>query len=206
MLPIVIPALVLMAVFFLCYQRLKYEPGCPGYKQIAVKCAATSMAVLVALLGCLRHPDTAHWIILAGLAVCTLADGVLCVRFIPGGVLFGIGHILYMIAFCRMNPPRVLSALVFLVLMGIVAFMLYRFRQSVGKQLPLFAAYATALCLMTALSAAQRPLFFAGALLFAISDLTLGYLLTGKGSRKLDNFSLACYYLGQFLLALGIWM
>ena len=57
---------------------------------------------------------------------------------------------------------------------------------------------------MTAVSAAQAPLFFAGGLLFAISDALLAYQLFDRRNMKIDYVSLGCYYLGQFLLGLGV--
>ena len=66
-------------------------------------------------------------------------------------------------------------------------------------------AYATVLCVMVALAAAQRPMFLAGAALFAFSDATLAYLgMMEHRSRRLDNISLGAYFTGQFLLALAL--
>lgn len=197
-------AFALMCAFYLLYQRVKQTPGIPRGIHIAVKCAATAMAVLAALLGCLQNGIAAHWAMLAGLAACAVADGVLCVHFLAGGAIFALGHVLYMAAFCLMRRPTWASVLLFLALMGLATAAFTRFRGRIGRRYPFFYAYATVLSLMVALAAAQRPLYFLGALLFAFSDGLLGYLMVDRNHMALDYVSLGAYYLGQFVLALAV--
>ena len=197
-------AFALMTAFYLAYQRIKTAPGHSRARGIVCKCAATSMAVLVAFLGCLQNGVAAHWVLLAGLIACTVADGVLNVRFMAGGAVFALGHILYMIAFCLMRMPTWRSVLLLLCMMGLATAGFTRFKRQIGRRAPFFYAYATALSMMVSLAAAQRPLFFAGALLFAFSDALLGYLMVDRRHMALDYISLGAYYLGQFLLALGV--
>ena len=202
---IVCAAFVAMCAFFLTYQRIKEKSGMG--LQIAAKCAATSMAALVALLGCLKNGSAAHWLILAGLIACTVADGVLCVRLIEGGAIFVLGHVLYMVSFCLMHGPDWRSAVIFLALMGVAIAGMTRFRARVGRNGGLFIAYAAVLSLMVSLAAVQKPLFFAGALLFAVSDGLLGLLaVSHERDARLDYISLGVYYLGQFLLALAVYL
>ena len=195
-----------MVFFYLTFPRLKLSSDGRQGLPIAVKCAATAMAALGALLGCLRHGSAAHWVLLAGLVACAVADGVLCVRLIPGGAVFALGHVLYMAAFCMMRRPDGRSAAVFLCLMALAAAGITRFRGRIGRGAVLFYAYAAVLSLMTALAAVQAPLYFAGALLFAVSDGLLGYLMVSRGHTRLDYVSLGTYYLGQFLLGLAVFL
>lgn len=190
-----------MTVCYLTYQRLRYGTPRRRGREISFKCAATSMAVLLGLLGCLKNGIAANWVLLAGLAVCTAADGVICRRFLAGGALFALGHALYMIAFCLMNLPGWRSLIVFFCLMGLVTCVLGTWRARIGRRYMFFYTYAMLLCVMTAMAASQPPLFLAGALLFAFSDGLLGYLLIDRGHVYLDYVSLGTYYLGQFLLA-----
>ena len=127
---LIIPAaFAAMCCLYLIYQRIKRD-GRHGLKQqIGVKCAATGMAVLVALIGCLKGGNAADWVLLAGLTACAIADGVLCVRFIPGGALFAAGHILYMVSFCMMRSPPWRCGIVLLCLTGLAAAGLTRFRK-----------------------------------------------------------------------------
>ena len=197
-------AFAAMCAFYLAYQRLKR--GADLRLQIAAKCAATAMAALVALLGCLKNGAAAHWVLLAGLVACAVADGVLCVRFIPGGAIFALGHLMYMASFCMMRLPGLPSALLFLALLGLAAAALARFRARLGRSFPLVLAYAAVLSLMVAMASAQAPLYFIGAILFAISDGLLGFLIMNRGNVALDYVSLGTYYLGQFLLGLAVYL
>ena len=199
-------AFAVMIGCYLAFQKIKTLPGHSKAQSITVKCAATAMAVVVALLGCIRNPQPAHWIILAGLIVCTIADGVLCVQFITGGALFGFGHILYIIGFCVMHRPTWASLILFAALMGLATAFFSRYRKRIGHRLPLVLGYATLLCLMVSMALPQKPLFFAGALLFAASDALLAYLTVDRNHMWLDYISLGAYYLGQFLLALAIFV
>ena len=193
----------LMCVFYMAYQRVKVTPGHSRGLAVALKCAATGMAVITALLGCLRNGTAAHWVLLAGLFTCAVADGVLNVCFLPGGVIFALGHILYMAAFCLMHLPDWRSVILLLCLMGFATAAFTRFKSRLGRRAPFLYAYATVLSLMVALAAAQHPLYFAGALLFAFSDALLGYLMIDRNHLSLDYVSLGAYYLGQFLMAVG---
>ena len=195
-----------MCALYLAFQRVKNQTGHSRAMEIALKCGATAMAALVALLGCLNSGLPAHWVVLAGLAVCTVADGVLCVRFIEGGAIFVLGHILYMAAFCLMRRPGWPCAIVFLCLAALSTAVLTRLRKQLGGQYGLILAYSMILCLMVALASVQAPMFLAGAILFAVSDILLGCLSITRWKAQLDYVSLAMYYLGQFLLGLAVFL
>ena len=196
-------AFVAMTFFFLTYQRLKLRGRRDMGAQIAVKCAATAMAALVALMGCLRNGTPARWALLAGLIACTAADGVLCVSFVPGGALFGLGHVLYILAFWLRRGPDWRSAALFLMLAAAVTAGYRRLRAGAGSRAPLIYGYALLLSVMVAMAAIQGPLFFLGAALFAVSDGLLALLTVRNGDRRLDYISLGLYYCGQFLLGLA---
>lgn len=199
-------AFAAMCILYLVFQRIKNAAGHSKTTEIALKCGATSMAALVALLGCLRCGSPAHWVMLAGIIVCTVADGVLCVRFIEGGALFVLGHILYMVAFCLMRRPIWQCAIVFLCLMALAAAALTRVRNLLGRNYVLILIYAVILCLMVALASVQAPLYFVGAVLFALSDILLGCLSLTRWKTQVDYLSLALYYLGQFIFGLAVFL
>lgn len=195
-----------MCALYLAFQHTKNKAGHSQTLEIALKCGATAMAALVALLGCLKSGLPAHWVMLAGLVVCTIADGVLCVRFIEGGAIFVLGHILYMVAFCLMRRPGWQCAIVFLCLAGVSTVVLSRLRTLLGDKYGLILAYSMVLCLMVALASVQTPLFLVGAVLFAISDILLGCLSITRWRTQMDYVSLGMYYLGQFLLGLAVFL
>lgn len=203
---VICAAFIAMIGFYGAFQRLKRQPKRRKALTIACKCAATGMAVLVGVLGAARSGLPSNWVMTAGLIACMLADGLLCVRFMVGGAVFAVGHLLYIIAFCMMNRPGWGSLALFIALILLATWLFSRFRTRVNPKrfFPAYA-YATVLCVMVALAAAQRPMFLAGAVLFAFSDATLAYLgMMEHRSCRLDNISLGAYFTGQFLLALII--
>ena len=185
---VICAAFIAMIGFYGAFQRLKRQPKRRKALTIACKCAATGMAVLVGVLGAARSGLPSNWVMTAGLIACMLADGLLCVRFMVGGAVFAVGHLLY----------------IALILLATWLFSRFRTRVNPKRFFPAYA-YATVLCVMVALAAAQRPMFLAGAALFAFSDATLAYLgMMEHRSRRLDNISLGAYFTGQFLLALAL--
>ena len=201
---IVLAAFFAMILIYLYYQRMKTRPGQKLIKRIIVKCAATLMTVLVCLLGALENGVTADWVMLAGLVACMVADGVLCVHFVAGAACFGLGHLLYIIAFSMMRLPSWGSLVLFACMLVTITYLCERWKRRMGRRAPVFFAYGVLLCLMASVSVAQRPLFFAGGMLFAISDGLLAYMLFDRHNVKMDYISLALYYLGQFLMGFAV--
>lgn len=203
---IVLAAFMVMVGCYLYYQKFKHKPGSGLKKRIAVKCTATLMAALVALLGAIESGLPAHFVVLCGIVICAIADGVLCAHFMLGAGVFALGHVALIVGFSMMHLPGWGSLLTFICLMMLITFLCEKWKRRMGRRAPMFFGYGIMLCLMTAVSAAQRPLFFAGGLLFAISDGLLAWQLFNRVNLKIDYFSLGCYYLAQFLMALGIFL
>lgn len=201
-----IAAFIVMAGCYLGYEKLKTIPRLSRMPGLLVKCAATAMAVLVCLLGALKGGSAADWVIFAGLVACMIADGALGVHFMLGTAIFGLGHVLYMVAFCMTKAPTWGSLAVFVVFMVILTWLFTRWKAGIGRRFPAFYAYGTLLCAMTALAFPQSPLLFIGAVLFAFSDATLAYGLFIKRNVKLGHVSLAAYYVGQFLIGFSVFL
>lgn len=203
---IVLAAFAAMVALYLYYQQFKGKPGSGLAKRIAVKSAATLMSALVCLLGAIENSIPANWVMLAGLIACAVADGVLCVHFVAGAACFGLGHVLYIIAFSMMHLPTWGSMILFICMMAVITLLCEKWKGRMGRRRTIFLSYGVLLCLMTAVSVSQRPLFFAGGLLFAISDGLLAYQLFDRRSAKMDYVSLGLYYLGQFLMGLAVFV
>ena len=201
---IVWAAFFAMVGFYLYYQRFKNQPGNGLVKRIAIKCASTLMGALVCLLGTLQNGIAANWVVFAGILVCAAADGILCVHFMLGAGTIAIGHVLFIIGFSMMKLPGWGSVLVFICMVAGITLLCNRWKRRMGRRAPMFLGYGVMLCMMTAVSVAQRPLFFAGGLLFAVSDALLAYQLFDRPSVKMDYVSLGCYYLAQFLMGFGV--
>ena len=116
-------AFAVMCVCYAWFQRIKRTPGHSRTLEIAVKCGATAMAVLVAGLGAMAHGTTAGWLMLAGLAVCAAADGVLCVYFVPGGALFAL-KVRERLKEHRKNGPLLLHFLLGAVIVATIGYLM----------------------------------------------------------------------------------
>ena len=203
---LILAAFAVMTACYFRYLHMKHRAGYALWRRIAVKCAATLMAAAVCLLGALQNGMAANWVMLAGLVACTVADGVLCLHFMAGMACFALGHVLYIIAFSMMHLPSWGSLVLFVCMMACITSLCLRWKRRMGRRAPAFLAYGVLLCLMAAVSAAQRPLFFAGGLLFAISDALLAYMMFDRRNVRMDYVSLALYYLGQFLMGYAVFL
>ena len=139
-----------MICFYLYYQHFKHRGGSGRVKRIAVKCSATLMAAAVCLIGAIDSGLPAHWVLFAGLIVCAIADGVLCVHFMLGAGTFAIGHAVYIIGFSMMHLPSWGSMAVFACMLMGITLLIERWKKRMGRRAPLFLGYGVMLCLMTA--------------------------------------------------------
>jgi uncharacterized membrane protein YhhN len=142
-------------------------------------------------------------------------------RFITGLASFLLAHLAYVIGLNAAPPPLTLAALAVALLVGITAFKVYPYlaagleAQGTGELKAPVLAYTTVISLMlfSALLTLVRPdgewqplpslLVSAGALLFFISDLLLGW---NKCVAPLPNVRIkvmVAYHLGQFGIILG---
>jgi uncharacterized membrane protein YhhN len=142
-------------------------------------------------------------------------------RFVPGLAAFLLAHLAYVIGFNATLPPLNLAALVMALLVGITAVRVYpclaeglEAQGAVTLKAPVLAyTCVISLMLLSALLTLTRPdsewrplpslLASAGALLFFISDLLLGWNkcvvpLTGVRLKVMVT-----YHLGQFGIILG---
>lgn len=190
-----------IAVFLPLFMRLKRKANVPMAAVLTAKCGGTAMAALLALQGAIKLGSAGAWLMFAAVTVCVIADGVLHVRFIPGGILFALGHVLYMVSFCLRGLPGWQSAVLFALLAA--AAMAFIRAQSTKPQ-PFIVPYALVLCLMTAMAFSRGPVCFAGALLFAFSDSMLLWHMEGHHGEASDWIAMGSYYAGQYLLALSL--
>jgi uncharacterized membrane protein YhhN len=111
----------------------------------------------MALTAALRL-DQYCWICFGALLLHSAADYLMEFNMYLGAGFFLAGHICYICFFTHLFPVSGLHLIVLLCLLGIVIFLLWRWRRLVGKQLPFFAIYGvvlsiTAACAIAGLSA-----------------------------------------------------
>ena len=177
----------------------------PSRKRAVYKIIPTLTCTLLALTGALVHGRPYAWFLFLGLGVCTAADWILEFRFIPGMGTFGLGHILYCVAYVLTGHVRSLSLWVFLVLFGVISVLWFFLRKRLD-QAPLFLCYAAVLCTMAALASSLNPRMMAGGLLFVLSDVMIGVRMAlNIKSRWYGVVIMVTYYAAQFLIALCAW-
>lgn len=180
---------------------------------VTAKGLCTLLAVLLCFSGALRIGTAAAWWMTAGLFVCMIADIAIELQFISGVAAFLLGHLCYITAFSHMAPFAYGSLLVFLVTYGLFfLFFTKSFDKMGSAKIPLII-YAAVISAMLSI-AVMLPLTLgtrgwitaAGAVLFVISDMTLARNMYIRCTRLSDAFSLTCYYAGQYLLALSVFL
>lgn len=180
----------------------------------AVKGFSSLIAAGFAAWACFRGnwADPYAVTVLAALLTCVLADVTLDYFFVPGGVLFFLGHVLYVAALLNRATPEWWSFAIFaLAYIGLFFFFL-RYRDTMPrKMLPGVLLYGVALSALfaMALTAAiltrtwPAALGALGATLFLTSDMTLGHCLLRNCGDREQKLCLRQYYAGQLLLALS---
>lgn len=166
---------------------------------------------LLAVYAALNAKSLDGWLLAAVMAFGALGDVLLETHgLIVGALAFLAGHLTAIGLYLRNRRPDTaarhwaIAGLLFVVITG-VAYLLPPDRAGA----PGIALYASGLAAMTAcafVSRFPRTLVFAGALMFAVSDLLI-FLRTGRPSLDVFPMGLAVwglYFGGQVLIALGV--
>jgi uncharacterized membrane protein YhhN len=186
--------------FFLHYKKaLRYKLAA-SFKTLGTLCAA-DLAFTAAV-----RLDQRCWICFAALVLHAAADYVLEFNLYIGAGLFMVGHICYLSFFSVLFPVTGVHFFIVLCLLGIMAFVFWRWREQIGKRMVFFALYGVTLSVTCAFAIAgltghtlQGLLIAAGGALFFFSDsLLLGRLLF-SASRTVDWIIMITYYAAQLL-------
>ena len=173
-------------------------------------CTATALALCI--LGAAQLQSAFGWLMVTGMFFGLLGDLVIQYKLLGGMLFFFAGHVFYCAAFWLQKTPGLLSLAIFALLFAAVFVIGMKYFKKMEFGIWPCIAYAALLSAMTALA---LPLFgvwangrFAaiGAALFFVSDATLAALTCAppKKPALLGGFSITCYFLGQFLLALSV--
>lgn len=173
----------------------------------AFKSLGTLCALVPALVAALRL-DPVYWIFVAAIALHALADALLEFWFEAGLGGFLLGHLCYIIAFCRLFPIGAAHLLLLLCFGALLASLFFRHRALIGKNLLPFAVYGAVLSLMAAAGIAggasvyslQGLLISLGAALFFFSDGLIFRHLLFPDRPRCDLLIMITYYLAQLLL------
>lgn len=203
-----VPACCVLCLL-VCLPLFLYWKKKDQHLAVIFKGLGTVCAFLPALVAAIRLGNPA-WLCAVSIFFCVIADVLLEYSLILGGTFFGLAHIGFIFWSLSRAQVTLLHLICLLLLAGLLTVLIVRFRKQAGKQLPLIAAYAVCLCLMTACTVAggfslvslAGWLMAAGGALFFISDCLIGvraFLVTGI---SLDPIIMILYYSG--LLCTGI--
>ena len=213
---IFVPLCLLLAGVFLDAERKKkYDTA------VILKGAASLCFVVLGFL--LAGSSREAGLICVGLVLGCVADVLLNLRyvfpargqliFLVGILVFLSGHVLYLIAVMGMAASPWICVAAGVVLTALL--MVWIFRQITAK--PAFkifgVVYIGAIVLLNVVAcsnlvcspSAFTAVFFAGSLLFLVSDIVLILNTFGKETRQsLRVMNIALYYVGQLLIALSL--
>lgn len=205
------PAVILFAVLFPLYFRLKWRGE--HAQSVIVKALCTLVPVTLCLNGCLVGGFVGFWWLLGGLALCLAGDVAIEKNLFAGMGAFALAHGLFIAAFVMYARPQWLAVPVFLVLYASAAFLFRKRFRDMGERLVPFVLYAAVILAMLsmALCLPAYPgtmVLAGGACLFAVSDLTLArnMLNAERCTKRSEAISLAFYYGGLYLIALSVWI
>jgi len=157
-------------------------------------------------------PDASCWL-LAGLLLGLVGDIVLCIHFVGGMGAFLLGHICYIIAYCKFANFQLWSIGLFIVLLLLSLVFFHSLIPKMGKNKIPFLIYGTVILVMVSIAlllpfsiGSLGILPAVGAFLFVLSDLLLARNILVKVTALSDAVSLYCYYAGQFILAMSVYL
>ena len=199
--------LLICLPLFMHYKSVMRYRLAASYKTLGTLCAAC-----LALTAALRL-DEHCWICFAALLIHAAADYMLEFSLYLGIGLFLIGHICYIGFFSILFPLSVVHLVAVLCLLGIAAFLFWRWRTQIGKRMLLFVVYGAVLSLMCAFAIAgltghtlQGQMTAAAGALFFLSDAMLLARLLFSSSRSVDWAIMITYYCAQLLFGMSCLM
>ena len=153
---------------------------------------------------------------MVGLSLCWIADIVLNITFIPGALIFAIGHVFYFIAYSRLikfeKNDLIPSVIIFVCAASLVLFVpIFDFGIPLMQYIILGYALIISLMVGKAISNMRREntsltkLIVFGSILFFFSDLMLLLCYFAGAPQITDSLCLFTYYPGQYLLAHSIY-
>ena len=193
----------LMGIIYIFF--IPYEPV--GLK-IFMKLIPMALIISFALMSKPLLSNTYKKVIIAGLIVCMIADGVIY-WFMAGLITFFIGHIFYIFAFrhvIRKPMPKWIATLLFLYGAG-MAFWIAGSQFRAGEMILGFAIIAYIAIILTMGWTAIRtrlPLAIIGALLFMFSDSILAIDRFVYPIESRDALVMVTYYSAQIFIAASI--
>ncbi|MBQ1476906.1 MAG: hypothetical protein IIZ33_02025 [Erysipelotrichaceae bacterium] len=172
-----------------------------------LKFCASLPSVVLGLKGYLMEKNRFDLLIVIALITGLLADVSINLSMIAGAALFGIGHLLYDIAFIREKRPsrkQILVWLIITVLLDGVLFLLKEKFPSPSLLIP--GMIYIAILVSTVVFSTHLPkIIFVSAAVFAVSDIFLIVNIVVSGNILMKTAALLIYYGAMLMYGIAIW-
>lgn len=183
-------------------------------ESLAAKCAGSFLAVGSAALGmAFSHegPGTpwAFWFFV----LCTIADALLEINFVPGMLVFGAGHVCLIVWLWGLAAPSWWSLALWVAVYILTALLFRKELPTLGKLTAPFLLYPALLGGSLALG---LPLVFLlgwewwpvalGTLLFYISDMLVAKNQLAHWDDTWQKPIMALYWAALYLISMGLWV
>ena len=182
-------------------------------ESLAAKCAGSFLAVGSAALAMAAFPQGpstpwAFWFFV----LCTIADALLEISFVPGMLVFGAGHVCLILWLWGLATPSWWSLALWVAAYILTAILFRKELPTLGKLTAPFLLYPALLGGSLALG---LPLVFLlgwewwpvalGTLLFYISDMLVAKNQLAHWDDKWQKPIMALYWAALYLISMGLW-
>lgn len=183
-------------------------------ESLAAKCAGSFLAVGSAALGmAFSHEGPGTPWVFWFFVLCTIADALLEISFVPGMLVFGAGHVCLILWLWGLATPSWWSLALWVAVYVLTAILFRRELPNLGKLTAPFLLYPALLGGSLALG---LPLVFLlgwewwpvalGTLLFYISDMLVAKNQLAHWDDKWQKPIMALYWGALYLISVGLWV
>lgn len=183
-------------------------------ESLAAKCAGSFLAVGSAALGMAfsQEGPSTPWVFWF-FVLCTIADALLEISFVPGMLVFGAGHVCLILWLWGLATPSWWSLALWVAVYVLTAILFRKELPTLGKLTAPFLLYPALLGGSLALG---LPLVFLlgwewwpvalGTLLFYISDMLVAKNQLAHWDDKWQKPIMALYWGALYLISVGLWV
>ena len=183
-------------------------------ESLAAKCAGSFLAVGSAALGmAFSHEGPGTPWVFWFFVLCTIADALLEISFVPGMLVFGAGHVCLIVWLWGLATPSWWSLALWVAVYILTAILFRKELPTLGKLTAPFLLYPALLGGSLALG---LPLVFLlgwewwpvalGTLLFYISDMLVAKNQLAHWDDKWQKPIMALYWGALYLISVGLWV
>ena len=183
-------------------------------ESLAAKCAGSFLAVGSAALGmAFSHEGPGTPWVFWFFVLCTIADALLEISFVPGMLVFGAGHVCLILWLWGLAAPSWWSLVLWLGAYGVTAVLFRKELPTLGKLTVPFCLYpallggslAVAVPLPFLLGAKWVPVAV-GTVLFYVSDMLVAKNQLSHWDKKWQKPIMALYWGALYLISVGLWL